>query len=326
MSPAESSASSGTDVNTYRYATMPMSPPLSPAVTISSLSQFSSNAPSIQDSKTHWARNVLQKSTVTKFVDVSEQTRFHPPRGTVREHSLPDQTYESVFHLSVPEGMRLTLFCRPADNRAKIVCYYRDHNGQSDYSCLPLDELHLRRESSILRICRRRVSGKPEYWVSVQFTSYERLVLFANMFLAMRSQDVSSARKQLVVEDDELRDETSEFQGKIIENQNGYTLRLLLDKVTCAIRLQASRRGGQQGNVPVWTAFVTSSILNPNWCQLIDKCTVVLSDITIHAFTSAYIAKYMTSGGFPVRFEMRDDVEGFLDVVDNIRKVRSHLR
>lgn len=224
-----------------------------------------------------------------------------------------------MLNLVYPEGVRISLFCRASDYRAKIVALYRDHTGKSDYGCLPLEDLHLRREGSVLRLCRRSSSGKPIRWVSMKFTTIERLVLFAGTFIAMRSQD-STSNPVPPVTDSILADEECEFAGRIIDSGFSHALCIYHDALTKSVRLQASVLSGELDRTPVWTAFITHAIGSEGWCRRVDRRTVALAALQPHVFSARYRAQLTPSDGFMVRFETRDDAEAFLEVVEDLRR------
>lgn len=318
MSPDDSSVSSSSEATRFRDKPWAPSPPLSPTATISSISQVSSTAPSLETSSQHWAKNVFKNVASTPLPWSNEETRYHEVQGT-KEHSYPNQAYDSVLNLAYPEGVRISLFCRSSDYRSKIVVLYRDRKGNSEYGCLPLEDLHLRREGSVLRVCRRKSSGKPVPWVSMKFTTIERMILFAGTFIAMRSQDSSTSGPPPTVHDDELRDEVCEFAGSIVDSGFSHALRIYHDRITGAIRLQASVLKGELDRTPVWTAFITHVITSPDWCKRVDRKTIALADLKPHIFSARYKTYLAPSGAFMLRFETRDDAESFLEVLEHLR-------
>lgn len=317
-SPADSSASSISDATEFRDKPWVPSPPISPTATMSSISQVSSTSFS-PASTDHWARTVFDNASSTPLPWSKEETRYHEQNGTP-EHSYPNQAYESVVNLIYHEGMRVSLFCKPSNYRAKIVVLYRDPNGASDYGCLPLEDLHLRREGSVLRICRRKPSGKPVPWVSMKFTTTERMVIFACTFIAMRSQDSGIPHAPPPpVHDDELRDEINNFAGSIIDSRFNHALRIYRDKITGVVRLQASVLRGELDRTPVWTAFITEYITQRDWCRKVNPRTVALAELHLHIFSSRYRPAKESNGAFLLRFETRDDAEAFLEVIYSLR-------
>lgn len=317
MSPDDSSVSSASDATRLRDKPWAPSPPLSPAITISSISQVSSNAPSLETSPNHWAKSVFKNFPSTELPRSNEETRYHEIPG-LKEHSYPNQAYDSVLTIIYPEGVRVSLFCRATDYRAKIVVLYRDRRGSSEYGCLPLSELHIRREGPILKICRTRSSGKPQPWLTMKFIVTEKMVLFANTFIAMRSQDSSTKEPPPPVHDDELRDDVSEFAGRIVDSGFTHALRIWHDKITGSIRLQASVFTGELDRTPVWTAFITHLISHLGWCCRTDKKTIALPDLNLHVFSGRY-RPYMTDGVFMLKFETKDDADAFTDVIETLR-------
>lgn len=318
LSPDASSVSSASEATRFRDKPWVPSPPLSPTATISSISQVSSTTPSLEMSSHHWAKNVFKNVASTPLPWSNEETRYHEVQGT-REHSYPNQAYDPVFNLAYPEGVRVKLYCRLNDYRAKIVVLYKDRKGNSEYGCLPLEDLHLRREGSVLRVCRRKSSGKPVSWVSMKFTTIERMILFAGTFIAMRSQDSSTSGPPPTVHDDELRDEVCEFAGSIVDSGFSHALRIYHDRITGAIRLQGSVLKGELDRTPVWTAFITHVITSPDWCRRVDRKTVALADLKLHIFSARYKPYLAPSGAFMLRFETREDTESFWEILEDLR-------
>lgn len=87
------------------------------------------------------------------------------------------------------DGFRAQLYFRANEHSAKLLIDYSSSRGIIDWDCLPLSDLHIRREGAPLRTCGSRSSGKPFVHITLKFTVYESLVLFANTFIAMRLQD-----------------------------------------------------------------------------------------------------------------------------------------
>lgn len=313
MSPDASSTSSISDATKIREKPWMPSPPMSPTGTISSISQVS-NAPSLEATANHWAKSVFKHVSSTPLPWSDEETRYHEIAG-IREHSRPNHLYDSVLNLMYPEGVRVSLMCRASDYRAKCVVYYRDRSGRQEYGCLPLSDLHLRREGSILRVCRMRSNGSPQPWVTMKFTTIERMTLFAGTFIAMRSQDASTQPPVPVI-DDELREEVSEFAGRISDSGFTHALRIWRDKVTHSIRLQASVFQGELDRTPVWTAFITHFITSQDWARRIDRKTVALADLKLHNFSARYRPVLAPSGAFMLKFETKEDCEAFMEVIE----------
>lgn len=164
-----------------------------------------------------------------------------------------------------------------------------------------------------------RSNGKPQPWVTMKFTTIERMTLFAGTFIAMRSQDASTQPPVPVI-DDELREEVSEFAGRISDSGFTHALRIWYDKITHSIRLQASVFQGELDRTPVWTAFITHFITSPDWARKVDRKTVALADLRLHIFSARYRPVLAPSGAFMLKFETKDDCEAFLDVVETWRE------
>ena len=315
MSPDDSEVSSGSNATRFRDRfNMPSSPPLSPAATISSISQISSTAPSLDTSPTHWAKQVFQNVSSTPLPWSSEETRYHPSPGS-KELEYPKEDYEAVLNIAYPEGVRVSLLCRATDYRSKIVVYYRDSKGRSEYSCLLLRDLFIKREGPLLRICRTKSSGKPIPWITMKFTTVERLVLFSGTFIAMRSQDSSVRGAVPNVHDADLKDEEVEYGGKIIDGGFNHGLRIYRDRLSDAVRIQASVRKGELDRTPVWTAFITHTLASREWLRRINDRTITLADVKLHVFSSRYTPYHTPSGAFLLRFESKEDADGFEDIL-----------
>lgn len=346
LSPTASTASSRAENIRYRETSYPAngidpasgrhqpfapSPPLSPTATFSSISQVSSGSASndTSDFSSHWAKHVIKHVSSTRLPWIQEESRYHERQGS-RERSFPNEDYNDVLALHWPEGLRVTLYCRPTDYRAKIVAQYRDYRGVPDYACLPLESLWLSREQgSLLRVNRRRSGSKSNQslpWLTMKFTTIERLVLFAGTFMAMRSQDPIGGPQAIPVEDDELDNEVMEFSAPVRDNGYRHALRIFRDEVTGAIRLLASVHKGPMDRTPVWTSFITHTITSLEWCRRLDAKTVGLAELRQHLFIAKDrydpAAVLAGDGSFLLEFERTKDCEGFLDTVAELRKFR----
>lgn len=318
LSSDASSVSSTSEATGYREKPWAPSPPLSPAATISSISQVSSITSGLEMSSHHWAKNIFRNMASTPLPWSNEETRYHEVQ-CIREQTLPNSAYDPVLTLPYSEGVQVRLFCRLSDYRSKIVVWYRDFRGDPDYGCLPLQDLHLRRRGSVLRVCRQVSSGESVTWVSIKFDTIERMILFAGTFIAMRSQDSSTSGPPTAVLDDELRDEVCDFASSIVDSGFRHGLRIFHDRITNAIRLQGSVLKGELDRTPVWTAFITHAITIPGWCGRVGKTTVALADLQLHVFSAMYKPYLAPSGAFMLRFDKEKDTETFLEILDELR-------
>ncbi len=133
-----------------------------------------------------------------------------------------------------PSNLRFHYYVRDTDYRAKVVCQWPPGRRESlrdlPFSCLPLNELHIRRDRSILYLCRAvgGVGGNVA-WAQLKFptiecrckdqtseskTNRKVMVIFHCTFLALRSYD--AARQTREIFDHELKDETRVFAAYAI--------------------------------------------------------------------------------------------------------------
>jgi hypothetical protein len=72
-------------------------------------------------------------------------------------------------------GLRVYLYLREEDHRARIVCKASHSSRPSDYFCLPLNMLEVIRNGPCLQLCRRRRSGSElVLWANLKFATIER--------------------------------------------------------------------------------------------------------------------------------------------------------
>lgn len=224
MSPSES-GSSASPFTAPPYAVP--SPPLSPSGTFSTISQVSSTDKNVE----HWALQVFRDvPSWTPLPTSSDRSEYHDIPGQPR-YDHPSENYDEVVALSFPPdppGLRVSLYSRRRDWRAKIVAQWRDRRGKRCMACIPLNMLRVYRIGPMLHFCRRLNDGKTNLaWLSMKFTTVESktfsqpfyravltslgLVLFASTFLSMRAHD--GKKPERPIDDWELEGEECEYAG-----------------------------------------------------------------------------------------------------------------
>jgi hypothetical protein len=91
------------------------------------------------------------------------------------------------------------------------------------------------------------------------------MVLFFCMFLALRSQDCGKTVTD--IRDSELSGEVEVYGGQIMDDNFLHVLKILRDRSSKAIRLQASVLRGEMKRTPVWTAFIHHQISSRRWIE-----------------------------------------------------------
>lgn len=72
-------------------------------------------------------------------------------------------------------GLRVHMYFREEDHRARIVCKVPRARRANDYYCLPLNLLEVVRVGPCLQLRRRRRGGD-ELWANLKFTTVERML------------------------------------------------------------------------------------------------------------------------------------------------------
>ncbi|CAG8280674.1 unnamed protein product [Penicillium salamii] len=106
------------------------------------------------------------------------------------------------------------------------------------------------------------------------------------------------------------------FCRKIDDDGYLHGLRIWEDRVTGAVRLQASVHGGPMGRTPVWTAFITHNIGKEKWIRTEDSRTVVLRHVRPMVFMSGDDYNSPRNNyGHIIEFKTSSDASDFLDVI-----------
>ncbi|EXJ75475.1 uncharacterized protein A1O5_02171 [Cladophialophora psammophila CBS 110553] len=317
MSPATSHDS----YETFQHQAAPSPPPLSPVspgpgspvTTFSTLSHTSSVDPETN----HWATKIFNNLPSTPLdVDPNPSCCFGDVDARYRRR--PDPEYERILQLKFPGGLRTKYFWRARDYRTKIVCEWYDNRKNPRLSCFPLSELHIRRSGSSLYLCCPTVRGASTCWTSLNFTSYEWLVIFHCTFLSLRSHDSTSRFRNI---DHDLDGEVLNFAGAIRDGGYRHVLRLYRDKGTDAVRLEASVLDKEMKDTPIWTAFITHKITSPTWFRWSkNSSTVYLAELQRHVFSSEYSPHVRANGEHLLDFEVFTDAEDFVKTLKDLRE------
>ena len=179
---------------------------------------------------------------------------------------------------------------------------------------MPLPNLKIIRESSCLRLCRARPDGIFDVWATLNFASYERMVLFYCTFVAMKHQDERGIPHRILLDKFELstsdgQGEREYFAGVIRHGDMRHALRIFRDRSSGGVRLEASAKRGAMQDVPIWTAFVTRYAEDPDWPQYEGSGMVSLAAVKPRPYVflpryeparnsaGEYVLQFMTSEG-----------------------------
>ncbi|KAL3477580.1 hypothetical protein BJX99DRAFT_269791 [Aspergillus californicus] len=273
----------------------------------------------------HWATKVFSSPrTSTRMPHRAGDSMCYGEAQIGLSSWLQTEGFEQLLHLAFPglansPDFQVYFFIREDDHRARIVCKATKRPGPSEYYCLPLNMLEvIRHEESCLHLCRRRNGGTSLVpWTALKFNTIEDMILFFCTFLALRSQDSGRPAKQ--IRDYELEKEVELFGSPIMDDDYVHALRVYRDRVTGAVRLQASVHKGEMKRSPIWTAFITDQIRSRDWYRRIDKKTVLLRDLRQTIFTlSDYTPARTTRGGYVLKFTNPTDAEGFINTMDEL--------
>lgn len=94
------------------------------------------------------------------------------------------------------------------------------------------------------------------------------MVLFYSTFVAMKHQDQRQVPHGNLLDYLELSGEGGEhevFGGEIKDGELRHALRLFKDRSSGVVRLEASALRGPMKDVPLWTAFITRYVGDPDW-------------------------------------------------------------
>ena len=205
------------------------------------------------------------------------------------------------------------LYWRPTDKRARLLATARDQHGRDIHHCSPLTNLKLIRDRSNLQLCRARHDGQLEIWTKLNFYLYEKMVLFYCTLLAMKHQDARGIPRDDLVDRFELETENGEQElyGGCMVTAEGqkHALRLFRDHSSGVVRLEACALRGPMKDIPLWTAFVTRYVGDPDWVQPMRGGIVSLAVLKPppYVFLSRYRVPHESNGEYLIRF---DSTEG----------------
>ncbi|KAL3464423.1 hypothetical protein BJX64DRAFT_96561 [Aspergillus heterothallicus] len=311
LSPTSASSGSFFDIPTVPDA--PHSPITSSATTHSQGSNSLAG---------HWASRVFYgPRTATRIPGRGEESKCYGDAQAGLKSWLLDEGFEEVLQLAFPSApgnpdFRVFFYLREEDHRSRIVCKAPVRGQPSEYFCLPLNMLEIvRQQSSCLQLCRRRRGGMQlVMWANLKFSTIEDMVIFYCTFLSLRSED--SGRPVEQIRDYELNHEEELFGSPILDDDYMHALRVYRDKVTGAVRLQASIHRGEMKRSPVWTAFITEQVKTRGWIRMIDPKVILLRDLRQTIFTSSdYTPPKTRKGQHRLHFCSQDDAEGFISTM-----------
>ncbi|EED19703.1 conserved hypothetical protein [Talaromyces stipitatus ATCC 10500] len=268
----------------------------------------------------HWAKDVFSyRGPMIKLPMTGESSKCLGDDVQDVKEWLHEQGFDEIAYISFDDkgsGLSVFFYVREQDNRARILCKSRRNRRAHKYYCLPLNMLEVRRVESCLQLCRRRRAGTELVpWLNLQFDSIEKMVIFFCAFLALRSQD--GHKRVQDIRDCELDSEKELFGGIIDDDNFIHALRIYRDRISGAIRLQASVHEGDMKRAPVWTAFITRSIDSPYWIRRVNN-RVLLREIRQVIFFPEYSPPRTSRGEHILKFTSEDDARDFVDVIERL--------
>ncbi|EEH44365.2 uncharacterized protein PADG_00654 [Paracoccidioides brasiliensis Pb18] len=236
----------------------------------------------------HWAVSLFSRLTsATPLPQDSQGSKCHASSSLPNVLGHLETQYDELFRLNFNPNLTAMLYLRDRDHRARIMCQVRISPSKIYYATQPLNKIHITRDktASYLRLCLKDKSGQLEAWLSLQFDTIEKMILFHCAFIALRGQD--SGHVVNSVPDSFTLDEEEFYAGRIHDNGYLHALRIFRDPVTKVIRLQASVLNGDMADVPVWTAFIHEFLLLKQWLRKASPTTVILSQLDRAVFINS---------------------------------------
>ncbi|KAJ5918856.1 hypothetical protein N7454_010000 [Penicillium verhagenii] len=326
LSQAPLSPSSGT--GTFSDSIPPSAPdapptPLTGSVSATTTTTTTTSRSTRNDAiKYHWVRDIFSTyDTETALPNSPERAGCYDDAHPRLKDILKEQEFERILQLAFNDDSRITVYfyLREKDHRARIVCKKPHRTRSSEYFCMPLNMLEVVRAGSSLQLCRRKHSGKDlTLWAQFKFSTIESMVVFFCSFLALRSQDAGRPIEN--IQDYELADEEELYGGQIVDDEYGHALRVYQDRISGAVRLQASVHKGPMNRTPVWTAFVTHQLTRRGWLKTLNSRSVAVRDLKLTILMSAddYNPPTTDRGDHILKFNTRDDAEGFKGTMEEI--------
>ena len=139
------------------------------------------------------------------------------------------------------------------------------------------------------------------------------MVLFYSTFVALKRQDSAGTGSSLptaLIEDPRDMEEELLFGGTIRDRDMFHALRLLRDRASGVLRLEARPYRGDRDEVPIWTAFLTKYKDNRDRDIFGVEGRGVVSMICPkpkpYIFVPEYGLPLMSDGNFALQFVERD--------------------
>ena len=205
----------------------------------------------------------------------------------------------------------MTFYWRPRDGRARLLFTSINNWGQEVHYCNPLTRLRAFRDGSILELCMASSSDDHNFWTwaTLKFINHERMVLFYSTFVALKRQDPAGLPTVLIEDPCDMEEEAL-FSGTIRDREMFHVLRLLQDRGSGVLRLEARSCRGDKVEVPIWTAFLTKYRDNRDREFFNLESRGVVSMICPkpkpYIFVSEYGLPLMPDGTFALQFVKRD--------------------
>ena len=280
---------------------LPLSPTMSNSSGHTSLSNvtWSTGASNVPP---HWATRIYDRRHSSTYLrDRGRPTRALGQNEPGAVNMMRADRFVQVLRLNMEDvELYAKLYWRPHDHRARILLSTRDPYGYPVRTCIPLTALKLVRAGQCLELRRRDPSdGRLAMWANLNFTTFERMVLFYSAFVAMKRQDHQSASPGM---EDYFPEEKIEFAGEIEDDHYLHALRILKDKDTKCVRLEASARRGPMKDTPIWTAFVTEYVGSRQWMRRYNGRVLEVSQLHPYIFCEGYQPPRNTLGHFQLRF------------------------
>ncbi|KAF2723161.1 hypothetical protein K431DRAFT_302085 [Polychaeton citri CBS 116435] len=300
-------------------------PPVSPTFTTdSSPSLMSSQTSYTTDLLTtpvvHWAEEVFDGSyPQTAFRDSHQRDEPSKCYGNINPPALSMLSVDGFVRiLELPfdrETVWVRLYWRPQDGRSRILFMARDDLHRDVLYCVPLTNLKVIRDKSCLQLCRASRDDRYILWAKLNFALYEKMALFYSTFVAVKHQDKVEIENHRLLDHFELREEI-EYAGQICDGQLLHALRLFRDRGSGVIRLEASALRGPMRDVPLWTAFVTKYVGDPDHFQDEGGGRVHAAALRPppYYFNPEYAMAKDRFGAYILNFTSATDARGFMNV------------
>ena len=287
-------------------------PPWAPEPSEASTTTASANDSSASEEFQHWATRAWRDMSATRLEDDGSISKCYGEPMPEAKYRLEEQRYDLLFYIVFGSGLKVSLYVRDRNDRARILCRMTTSNGGTRYYCLPLNTLQIHRRDSTLQLCRPTHRRDLVLWASLKFTTIERLVIFHCTLVSLRSHD---AGRPMSNQDHVLKHETEFFGGRIIDDDYCHALRVFRDTQSKAVRLQASVLDGEMKNAPVWTAFIHHYLGTRGWLHRGSARVILLRDLRRHVFSPNYTPQMTDRGEHVLRFTTQGDADAFQETI-----------